>query len=358
MNIYITADGIGIPTGGGTVTYHECSALSCLGDVFQICDRNFLESEHRINPIDGQDPWLWDKYVVRKLQNEEANGQPPYKLAHLYAGTFTETVKYLKLRGTKVSYTAAAHSIEESKKAHEELGIPFQYPHLTDPELWARYVEGYRLADLVICPSYHSLDCMQSYGCKNVYVIPHGCNLPEKTVPSPQRFIVGYLGAYGPDKGVRYLLEAWKKLNYQDGSMLCLGGRDSVSSPFVDALINWFYGWERPIQRLGWVADVSDFYNNIALYVQPSVTEGFGIEVLEAFAHSRPVLCSKGAGAVDLVPMSMRVDAKSSNRLAEMIDDARTGWVTPPEQCLEIARYHTWDKIRDRYIATWKELLK
>src|SRR5690606_22842703 len=134
---------------------------------------------------------------------------------HIYSGTFSSTVKALKERNAKVSYTAAAHDLKESKKEHDMWGVPFEYPHLIDPDLWSRYVAGYLNADLLICPSNHSAQVMKEFGYdRRIEVIPHGCNLPEVVKPLPSQFTLGYLGAIGPDKGLKYLIEAWKALGY------------------------------------------------------------------------------------------------------------------------------------------------
>src|ERR1700738_49777 len=308
--LYITADRINTQTGGGLVTFHESEALKSLGPC-EIFDRDILARpgrtafgeydvwEEALSAVAmGQtgpdspwvDPWVWDGFACyrwRELERDRQKYQPP-KFAHFYAGTFTTTIKKLKEIGCKVSYTAAAHNIELSKQAHLEAGIPFDYPHLTDPELWKRYVGGYLAADVVICPSTHSADVMRSYGCKNVEIIPHGVDIPETIAPLPKTFTVGYMGSYGPDKNVPILLKAWKKLAYRD-SLLVLAGRDS-NSPYVQDMVAKHGGGN--IVMAGWVDKVADFYNSISLYVQPSWTEGFGCEVLEAQAHGRAVLCS------------------------------------------------------------------
>lgn len=366
--LYITADHVGTETGGGVVTANEVAALGRLSGSYGLCCRGWLEFEHQSNPVDWKDPWLWDQYVVRELRRQESVGKPPYKLAHLYAGTFTETVKYLKSHGTKVSYTAAAHSIEASKQAHTDLGLPFDYHHLTDPLQWEKYVGGYLAADLVICPSTHSKQCMEGYGCKNVVVIPHGCTLPAEIKPPPSRFVVGYLGSYGADKGVRWLLEAWKKLNYSlDEAVLVLAGRDSVS-PFVDEMVHRYFGFgggtrSNSIQQVGWVKNVSDFYNSISLYVQPSTTEGFGIEVLEAMAHGRQAVCSKGAGAYDLVAdtgAGVEVPPRSPDRIVGAIAMYKSRpdlWDRWAAKAREEAEYHTWEIVQQKYVEAWRKLL-
>lgn len=351
MNLYLTADKIGAPTGGGVVTYHELEAFKRLGDC-HVWSRDELTAP-------GIDPWKYDQHASFKL----ALHATPYKLCHVYAGTFTETVKRLKERGCKVTYTAAAHSIEESRREHELLGIPFDYPHLTDPGLWERYVGGYLLADRLIVPSSHSLRVMRGFGATGdrISVVPHGVHaVVREPAPLPRRYTVGYLGAYGPDKGVIYLLQAWKKLGYSDAT-LKLAGRDSTS-PFVRQLVNQYGGGS--IELVGWVKTPEEFYDSLSLYVQPSVTEGFGIEVLEAFSRGRSVAASEGAGASDLCvraydPPGCTFPARDVDELVRIIEEDREGDFdrkSVGEACLETARQHTWDKIEEEYLKVWRSL--
>lgn len=364
--LYLTADKIGIPTGGGQVTYNEHLALNQLADSLEsfeypVC-RDVLEGWAEEPTSKGLlqegDPWMWDNLAYSYLDYLYADGEIP-QLCHIYAGTFSKTVAKLKEKGCKVVYTAAAHDIQVSKEEHEALGCSFAYDHLTIPELWKRYLQGYLDADLIVCPSYYSASIMKSYGCKNVEVIPHGINLPETTVPPLETFIVGYLGAYGPDKGVRYLLQAWKELNYRD-SYLALGGRDA-NSLWVSSLIERFGGGN--IWKRGWVDKISDFYDNISVYFQCSSSEGFGIEVLEAQSHARPVFCSQGAGARDHVPAGFNFPARDVNAIKNCIQIAKEQFkrdrlVEWGAIAQEWARGVTWDSIRDQYKQVWKDLLK
>ncbi len=357
MLMYVTADKVGGWEGGSTVTYHESEALKTLGPC-EVWGREELQLGMASPLVD--DPWHWDENFTRRRYHLPNELRP--QLSHFYAGTFSNAVNYLKSVGSKITYTAAAHSIEISKREHEKLGVPYNYPHLTDPELWKRYVQGYLDADVVICPSSHSANCMKEYGCKNVVVIPHGVVLPDEPIkPLPKQFTVGYLGTCGaPDKGLRYLLAAWKKLNYPD-AILLLAGHDSTS-PFVQNLVREYGGG--CIGLLGFQRFVGDFYNRLSVYVQPSASEGFGIEILEAMAFGRPVICSIGAGAADVVPLfglsQFKVGACDTDNLASAIDY----WKNKHDELSEVgetnrkeAEKYTWDIVRQRYIDLWKGLL-
>lgn len=345
MNLYLTQDRIGTPTGGGAVTYHEYKALESLGGETHPIDAG------RVQTVPA-DPFANDTRFMNTLALAK-----DVKLVHIYAGCFTNTVKLLKEMGVKIAYTAAAHDIGESRKEFEGLGIPFNLPHLTQPDLWEQYVGGYRNADLVICPSTLSKKCMESYGCKNVSVISHGCEIPATVAPLPKRFTVGYLGQAGPDKGLRYLFAAWKKLALKDATLVIAGNNVDQAMPL------WRQFGGGNVEFMGFVNSVSEFYNKISIYVQPSVTEGFGIEVLEAMAHGRPVICSSGAGAVDALEKGgcgFKVAPRDIEGLASVIstlvDDDALDIIG--EHGREGAKSYTWDKVRVQYQAAWKELLK
>lgn len=351
MNLYVTADAVGRANhGGGQVTARESGALSMLGETM-ILDRGELS---KVGTMDGE-PWVWD-HAASVAHDWFVN---PTELAHFYAGTFTKTVEQLKHNGAKVSYTAAAHSIQESRDEHERLGVPFDYPHLTEPDLWERYVGGYRAADVVVCPSGVSAAAMRAHGCERVAVIPHGVSLRLGVARLPARFTVGYLGACGaPDKGLIYLLQAWKRLNYPD-AVLRIGGVDSTSD-WVRHLVRTHGGGS--IELLGWVPDADDFYDSISLYVQPSVTEGFGIEVLEALAAGRYVVGSDGAGASEHLPYSHRFKPRDVDGLVTALEHGRWSMARTPEAWVEfgrsVAERLSWDKVSELYVTLWKGMLR
>ena len=350
MNLYLTADRIGEQTGGGLVTHHEARAMEAFseGEEFYCINRTSLEvvDQGRL-----ADPWKWDTLAYSLFGNKP-------KLAHIYSGTFSSCVSKLKNNGAKVCYTIAAHDREVSRKEHEAMGWGFPYPHLVEPHLWQRYIDGYRNADVLVCPGSVPAETVRRYGpefeTKRIEIIPHGCEIPEVVKSFPDRFTVGYMGSFGPDKGVRYLLEAWKKLNYKD-ALLVLAGRDS-GMDYAQQFVTQFGGGS--VHLMGWAKDPSDFYNSISLYVQPSATEGFGIEVLEALSWGRPVLCSVGAGAADLVDAPFLFSPRNVDELASIIGTVRE-WIKSPipwETCRTKARDYSWDKIRQRYIDLWKSL--
>ena len=336
--LYVTADAIGTATGGGKVTHHESRALASVGDtqIWQFPD--------------ASRPWGAD--LAARSQLEAMPAYAPQR-AHFYSGTFTRTIELLKERGTVVSYTAAAHDVDVSRREHAVLGIPFDYPHLTDPDQWRAYLRGYLLADVVVCPSHYSANIMRNYGCENVTVIPHGFDPPAQIARIPERFVVGYLGQPGPDKGLAYLLRAWDawSADHPDhpDTLLVIAGRGTQHvTPWIR---HWCRGGSYEVR--GEVAEPHDLYDACCLYVQPSASEGFGCEVLEARAHGRPVICSDGAGARDFA--NQVVPACDPAAIAQAIDRWHARWIADRDRIDPYAdraaiEHLTWDRIRARYV--------
>lgn len=348
-SVYITADTIGTETGGGVVTKNELLALKGIADEITVIERKDIDC-NRWRQTDS--PFLQDYMALQQIKDKH------FDLAHFYSGCFSHTVRWLKEHETKVTYTVAAHDRKVSIEEFGRLGLEYPFHHIKDDDLWDIYVEGIRLADVVIAPSTKSADFLKSdVGCKNVVVIPHGVNLPRKVKPIAERFDCGYLGAVGPDKSLIDLIRAWALLSYSDSTLILAGSGTETLEPFIRQTTN-----NASFILLGRITSPSDLYNACSVYIQPSVTEAFGIEVLEAMAHGRPVIVSQGAGASDLVEDGVTgfvVPIRSPEAIAEKIDFFKKNPEKIPEmgqKARRKVRNYTWDKIRERYAQLFSSL--
>lgn len=337
LNLLVTSDKVG--SSGSMVTFNEYLALQKLGptDV--------------LNPDAQANPFETDEVALKQYKQNNKK----YKRVHFYAGTYSKLVDAVKDDGSLVTYTAAAHDIKESQDEFLIHGLVYNFPHLTEPNLFSEYVRGYKNADIVICPSSHSKEVMESYGCKNVQIIPHGCHYPSDVRAISKRFIVGYLGANGPDKGIIYLIQAWAKLKYKDAQLVLAGRNPENLLPYVRA-----FG-KGSIHLAGFIESLSNFYNNISVYVQPSVTEGFGMEVVEAMSYGRPVICSDGAGANDCVTENTgRVFSKRNiHELSEAIDfykQNRNILEMHGSEARVAAKLYSWEEIIKHYVHLWSSM--
>lgn len=87
-----------------------------------------------------------------------------------------------------------------------------------------------------------------------------------------------------------FLMSVAKILHEKDICLVCVGGGD-----FKEKEKDEFekYEVENKIIRLDCTEDeLNDVYQNAIMFVYPSLYEGFGIPILEAFANGCPVVCS------------------------------------------------------------------
>lgn len=105
---------------------------------------------------------------------------------------------------------------------------------------------------------------------------------------------------------------------------------------------------------------VVDLYSAAAVFAYPSLYEGFGLPVLEAFASGTPVLTSNvtslpevsGGAAVEVEPTSVEAIADGLRRLLEDSELAREHAVLG----LERAKAFSWQKCAEQTLAVYRAL--
>ena len=97
------------------------------------------------------------------------------------------------------------------------------------PSEVARRIAEYDLADAILSPSQFVKDSFveQGFPSDRVHVVPYGIPPPVELVPKPatdpEIFRVLYVGQLTPRKGVRYLLEAFDRLQHPRKELLIVG---------------------------------------------------------------------------------------------------------------------------------------
>lgn len=335
-------------TGGGAATVTELAALREVSDVaLVLASDEFAPWREKV----GDSPFLEDYFALEQIKGIH------FDLAHFYGGSFTQTIRCLKERGTKVSFMVAAHDRRVSIEEFHRLGMEYPFNHVSDDRLFEIYTEGCRLADIVLSQSHRSARILKSMGCKRVKVVPGGITLPENVKPIPDNFDVAYIGATGPDKGLLYLIQAWGMLDYPDSRLVLAGWGTESLGTFVRQVAN-----KGNFALLGRVPDVADVYNNCTIYVQPSVSEGFGLEIPEAMSYGRVVIAAEGAGAAELIEDGVSgfvVPIRDPKAIADKIDWCKRNRQKLPEmgeRAKMKASNYTWDKIRKKYAGIFSSI--
>lgn len=271
--------------GGGVVSFHELNALTRVSEVSQIYQRVGELFYEKYYP---QNPFMYDYYIASLLKEPET-----IDLAHFYGASFNLVTK--RLAKARKYATVPAHNLEVSLQEWNSLGLwAPPPPHLTDDSLFRYLCHG--LSEVtVVSPSTSSADYLKGKLGLNPVVIPHGTDIPPKFNVDRKDFRVFHLSQFGPDKGQIYLLRAWKKFGKGVLDMCCanLALNASLVTGFPSGTLN-VYDAIPENQK-------DELYLNASVYVQPSVTEGWGLSVGEAMAHGTPVIITEGVGAKDMV---------------------------------------------------------
>ena len=141
---------------------------------------------------------------------------------------------------------------------------------------------------------------MFKLGARNVKLIRHGVPKPEISDKRPREdlgiegFTLSFVGNLVPQKGIKYLLEA---IESTDGVNLMILG-DGPEKRRI--LTKWrdLIGERVFILRDYLPGDVIDDSDALVL---PSISESFGLVLLEAMSLSKPVLASKVGGIPEIV---------------------------------------------------------
>ncbi len=131
-----------------------------------------------------------------------------------------------------------------------------------------------------------------------------------------------YAGAIQPRKNLTTLIDAFEKVREKNEDMkLVLAGTKAwlwegtyeriAQSPYKkDIIITGTMGFK----------DLAILYQNAAVFVFPSLYEGFGIPVIEAFAANVPVICANNSSLIEVAGEgAILFDANDTGELAEKI---------------------------------------
>lgn len=113
--------------------------------------------------------------------------------------------------------------------------------------------------------------------------------------------VFGFVGRFTRDKGIRELVEAFRRLRERHtGAVLLLVGEFEEGDP-VDAVTRRQIQETDGILRPGYAADVTPYYGLMDVLVLPTYREGFPTVALEGASVGLPLITTDATGARDAV---------------------------------------------------------
>lgn len=242
-------------------------------------------------------PW-WNKDLVASLQSlEEKNWA------------------FVQIDGTQLLYLnqAIKKSWRKIFVAYDISTISFWRRLLVEKNVLKKCLQLWRLFEIylyerihlgkfskVIAMSKFDANYLRNqFGVKKVEVIPNGIEqvdfLPNQ--PNKKKIVLGYIGAFShpPNlEAVRFIIDKIlpalekKRLNYE---LLLAGEQDRQ---LVEQLMTKQHLPLARVRLLGYVAESSDFYQQIDVLVAPIFSgSGTKIKILESLSFGRPVVTTK-----------------------------------------------------------------
>lgn len=207
---------------------------------------------------------------------------------------------------------------------------------------------------------------MDTYGRKTQF-IPNGVNRPilRKANIIKEKFGLEkdcyflFLGRLVPEKGIRYLIEAFKQV--QTDKKLVIAGGSSDTEGFAAELKELAKNDTR-ILFTGFVQgeELDELYSNAYVYVLPSDLEGMPLSLLEAMSYGNCCLVSNIEESTSVVDDKAFVFKKSDvidlqNKLQEICDRKEQVEKYKNEAADYICEKYNWDDIVKRTLMLYKK---
>jgi len=259
--------------------------------------------------------------------------------------------------------------------------IPLLYPQFYEPKNLVAFRLFFHaaipLGDLVMFISRRSEQDAQDYARANglalskTYVFDLGADPPREQqgrLPrglAPGRYVL-FVSTIEPRKGHRLLFEVWKRLRAEQvpqrhGFKLVFVGRRGW---LVDVLLRELDAYTREDDSLLIMAGVPDttlaaLYRDAAFCLYPSLYEGYGLPIVEAFRYGRAVISSNGGALPEVVgEFSPCLDPSDQNAWHDML----RRWIENPaerrpfEDAIRTKfRHPTWPQAAEKFFTVIDE---
>ena len=240
---------------------------------------------------------------------------------------------------------------------------------------WGKFASTYlkfgertaaKCADEVIVLSRNMQEYFKNTYGRDTRFIPNGIERQEPVAAQEITHAYGlhkdgyilFLGRIVPEKGVHYLIEAFRKLDTD--KKLVIAGGSSDSAEYYEQ-IKQMAAQDPRIILTGFVQDrmLQELYSNAYIYVLPSDLEGMPMSLLEAMSYGNCCLTSDIAECTEVVGDKAASFAHGS---ADALCEALRDLIQHPQKVQEykdqaadfITGKYSWDSVVDQTLALYE----
>ena len=240
--------------------------------------------------------WLFDRWAAQRMKGCDAfYGWACHSLCSLRQAKRLGAVTFID-RGS-VEARAQQRLLREEFRLHGLGDGP-----MSDSAV-SRMLAEYADTDCIVVPSTFVYDTFRAVGYpeERLFINPLGVDT-DRFRPADARdgrFRAIFVGQVSLQKGIVYLLRAWRRLNLPDAELVLVGPMERAASRIVQEEQQRM---QADSTRLaGPTTTPESLLAGASVLVLPSIQDGFGLVVLEAMACGVPVIVSECVGAKDCV---------------------------------------------------------
>lgn len=260
--------------------------------------------------------------------------------------------------------------------------FPNYFPNNIQYENYIKFMEmSLVFCDRIIAISKHNKeDIIKTFSIPEdkIDIIYHGIdtekfnsgNNPQKIKEFKKKFGIDYkyilyLGTDYPHKNLKNLLKAFSQVLSNDATkdyrLIWVGNNHYCRG--TNYLKNELGAVKDRVKFFGYVDDknISALYGGAEMFVYPSLYEGFGLPILEAFACETPVVCSNVTSLPEVAgDAALMVDAADDNNIVKAIidiagnDKLRKQLI---EKGKERVKLFTWEKCAKETYDVYKKTI-
>ncbi len=240
---------------------------------------------------------------------------------------------------------------------------------------WGKFAQGYimlgekcavKYADEIIVLSEHVQKYFKDQYKRETVFIPNGVNRPliqkanliKKKYSIEKDDYILFLGRLVPEKGIKYLIEAFKQV--QTDKKLVIAGGTSDTELFFEELQEMAKNDERIIFT-GFVHGqlLDELYSNAYVYTLPSDLEGMPLSLLEAMSYGNCCLVSNIEECTSVVEDRAMVFKKSDvndlkQKLQILCDDENIVSHYKSSAADFICQKYNWDAVVQKTLQLYK----
>lgn len=175
--------------------------------------------------------------------------------------------------------------------------------------------------------------------------------IPNRVKKDKSQIIIGSVGRLHKVKGYENLIKA-AAMHKKDNWMIEIVGAGQEEKN-LNNLIDFFRLKDR-VKLLGHIDDMEKKYNNFDLYIQPSLSEGFGLTVVEAMGTGLPVIVTP-VGSLPEIVRDSETGIIAEGTDPESLSRAINQLLESPEKSQKMGLLASED-VRKRFnIKSWNE---